>query len=187
MAEPRGAPGRPAAGTARAESDDDPLVVVGRISGAFGTRGWIKVLSFTRPRDNLLEYAPWLVGRPGAWREYALRDSRRHHGALVAKLDGIDDRDQAAALARSDIAVPRSAFAPADAGEYYWSDLVGLRVINSEGVELGRVAGMLETGAHDVIRVAGERERLIPFVQGVFVLEVDLDGGCLRVDWHVDD
>lgn len=164
----------------------DP-VVVGQVNGLFGTRGWVKVFSHTRPRDNLLHYDPWYLRGPTGWQRFAVREGRSQRGGLVARLDGIDDRDQAAALLKRDIGVPRSQLAPLPARQYYWADLVGLAVVNREGQALGRVRALFDTGAHDVLEVSGERTRLIPCVMDVYVLEVDLAAGRMLVDWHVDD
>jgi 16S rRNA processing protein RimM len=170
------------------ESRREP-VVIGRVSGVFGTRGWLKVQSFTRPAERIVDYAPWLLRSDDGWQEVRLRESRRHHGALIVALEGIDNRDQAAGLVRCEIAAWRERFAPAEPGEFYWVDLVGLRVFNRDEVCLGDVRGLLETAAHDVLRVvaADGRERLIPFVRDVYVLDVDIAGGTIGVDWHVDD
>lgn len=165
----------------------DSRLVVGRVSGVFGTRGWLKVQSYTRPRENLLGYKPWSLLYDGQWREFELAEGRRHHGGLIVLLSGFTEREQAATMVRCDIAVPRSELPGAPPGEYYWADLIGLKVANASGDALGEVTGLIETNAHDVLRVSGERERLIPFVTAVYVLEVDLDGGLIQVDWHKDD
>ena len=162
-------------------------VVVGRINGVFGTRGWVKVISYTRPRDNLMAYRPWFLRQDSRWREYPIKAVRRHHGGLIAELEGIADRDLGAALVGSEIGVNRAQFGATDEGEYFWSDLIGLKVVNADGETLGTVAGLLETPAHDVLRVRGERERLIPFVRDVYVTEVAVGAGEIRVDWHADD
>ncbi|MEQ8663922.1 MAG: ribosome maturation factor RimM [Gammaproteobacteria bacterium] len=172
------------------EPTGTPLVV-GRVSGVFGTRGWLKVQSHTRPFEQLLEYVPWLLRVDGQWREQRVREARRHHGTLIVALDGVADRDTAAGLVRADIAVLRSQLPAPAPGEFYWVDLVGLTVVNRDDVVLGEVRGLLETGAHDVVRVAppaaGASERLIPFVREVYVLDIDLAAGIMRVDWHADD
>ena len=165
----------------------DSHIVVGRVSGVFGTRGWLKVHSYTRPRENLLGYNPWSLLNDGQWLEFELAEGRRHHGGLIVLLKGFTQREQAATMVRCDIAVPKSELPVAPAGEYYWADLIGLRVVNTSGDALGKVTGLIETNAHDVLRVSAERERLIPFVSAVYVLEVDLDGGLIHVDWHKDD
>ncbi len=162
-------------------------ITVGRVSGLFGTRGWVRVESWTRPRENLLDYSPWWLACDGSWQAFEPLEYRRHHGGLIARLSGIADRDQAATLVRSRIAIEREQLGSAPPGEYYWVDLIGLEVVNREGQRLGTVEGLLETGAHDVLRIGGERERLVPFVSGVHVLEVDLAGRRIVVDWHEDD
>jgi len=165
---------------------NDPILV-GRISGLFGTRGWVKVFSYTRPRDNLLRYAPWYLRVDGEWRPFGIREVRRHHGGVIAHLEGIDTRDEAAALMKHEIAVTRDQLEPGGPDEYFWADLVGLKVLNAQGEVLGQVEGLVETGAHDVLRVVGAREYLIPFVRDVYVTAIDTQGGSMHVDWHVDD
>jgi 16S rRNA processing protein RimM len=102
-------------------------------------------------------------------------------------LEGCDDRDAAAALMGQQIAILRSQLPSPEAGEYYWADLVGLLVSNTEGVALGRVDSLLETGANDVLVVVQDGvERLIPFVQGQFVKDINLEEGRMLVDWDPD-
>ncbi|MBS1213815.1 MAG: ribosome maturation factor RimM [Proteobacteria bacterium] len=161
-------------------------VVVGEIAGAFGVKGWVKVHSHTEPPGNILNYLPWtLVGESDS-REFRVLAGRVHGGAVVAQLEGVDDRDQAVALRFRKITVSRDQFPPPEPGHYYWSDLVGLKVETLNGVALGTVAEMMATGANDVMIVRGERERLIPFVQGEFVKQVDLAAGLITVDWDPD-
>jgi 16S rRNA processing protein RimM len=163
------------------------LIVVGRINGLFGTRGWVKALSYTRPRDNLLNFDPWYLRAGDTWQTYELAGARRHGRSLIASLRGVDDRDSAATLLRRDIAVERAQLPAIDPGEYYWVDLIGLRVVNRNGADLGRVTGLLETGATDVLQVAGRTEYLIPFVNGVYIDAIDLTKAEITVDWHPDD
>jgi 16S rRNA processing protein RimM len=164
-------------------------VTVGRVSGVFGTRGWLRVESYTRPLGQLGCYRPWLLRLDAGWTPFQVLESRQHHGGLIVSLDGVTARDSAAQLVRRDIAVDRTLFPDPAPGEFYWVDLIGLEVRNVAGIVLGRVRGMLETAAHDVVRVVGAdgRERLIPFVRGVFIVEVDIEAGLLVVDWHPDD
>lgn len=162
------------------ERSGTAAVVVGEISGLHGLEGWIKVLSYTQPRDNITRYSPWRVsGRP-----LLVEESKRQGKALVAKLEGIDHRDAAESLVGHAIEVDRASFAAPEPGHYYWADLIGLKVINTEGMELGRVTSLIETGAHDVLVVAGERERLIPFALDAVIRSVDIEAGTLLVDWH---
>lgn len=169
----------------KAESPDT-LVTVGRISGVYGVQGWVRVFSHTEPRDNILEYNPWQLRLPEGWREVALLAGRAHGKGVIAQLDGCGDRDQAARWVGAEIAIRRDQLPATPAGEYYWRDLIGLRVVNAEGVDLGVVDHLLETGANDVLVVRGERERLIPYAPGAVITGVDLAAGELRVDWDAD-
>ncbi|MDT8407721.1 MAG: ribosome maturation factor RimM [Methylococcales bacterium] len=158
-------------------------LLLGTITGAFGIQGWVKVFSHTRPPENIFAYTPWILG--GGQRHKFL-EGRRQGKILVAHLEGIDSREHAASLRGTSISVEREQLPQAAPGEYYWSDLIGLTAINLSEQELGHVTGLLETGANDVLIVNGEREYLIPFVQGRHVLSVDLDDKIIRVDWDSD-
>mgnify|MGYP001828017577 FL=1 len=162
------------------------LVRLGRIVGLFGVRGWVKVFSHTEPREAILGYEQWLLGREDNWQPARVEAGKRHGKAVLAKLAGTDDRDEAAELLGMEVAVERSDLPAPGAGQYYWTDLVGATVWHRDERELGTVREMLETGAHDVMIVMGETERLIPFVPGDIVLDVDLDARTIRVDWEWD-
>jgi 16S rRNA processing protein RimM len=168
-------------------ASDPERIILGKISGVFGTRGWVKIHSYTRPRDNILAYRRWDLATPSGWRSHAVAESRRQGNGLIARLEDVTDRDAAVATVGRDIAIARELLPPNEPGEYYWYDLVGLQVANREGAELGRVVQLLDTGANDVLVVEGDRKRLIPYVPGVYVDEVNLDDGRILVDWHVDD
>lgn len=161
-------------------------VVLGRIAGLFGVRGWVKVYSYTEPREAVLDYDRWLLSGKDGWREATVAEGQRHGKTIIARIDGYVDRDQAAELIGTEIAVRREALPATQTGEFYWSDLEGLRVVHRDGTELGSVAYLLETGANDVLVVQGERERLIPFVMDKVVLGVDLAAGRIDVDWEWD-
>lgn len=165
---------------------DDRMVTLGRISGLFGVKGWVKVFSHARPRESIVDFGRWYLRGRGGWEAFQVVDGRRHGSGVVARLEGIDDRDGAAALLQRDIAVHRDDMPAARPGEFYWLDLIGLSVRNLDDVELGEVTGLLETGANDVMVVRGDRERLLPFVQGQFVKSVDLEAGLILVDWDPD-
>lgn len=167
--------------------DMDDYIVVGRIAGLYGVRGWVKVFSHTQPRENILTYSTWYLKKQGEWVANDLEAGRAHGKGVVAKLKGCDDRDAAAALMGNTIAIHREHLPQAAPGEYYWADLIGLEVVTVDGVSLGVVDHLLETGANDVLVVtqAGV-ERLIPFVQGQFVRSVDLAARLITVDWDPD-
>lgn len=168
-------------------ASDNPsdLVVVGRISGIFGVRGWVKVYSYTHPLENILVYNPWqvrsnLVGEE--WRPMNVQGGRPHGKGIVAQLEGFSDPESARTLLGADIAVCQNQLPPPRSGQYYWRDLVGLAVETLDGVALGTVDHLLETGANDVLVVMGDRERLLPYIDQV-VVEVDLHEKRMRVDW----
>ncbi len=161
-------------------------VIVGEIAGAFGVKGWVKVHSHTDPPRNILAYAPWLLADEYGQMEYKVLSGRMHGDVVVARLEGVDDRDAALKLRARKVMVPKDRFPPAESGHYYWADLVGLRVKNLECVDFGTVAEMLATGANDVVVTKGDRERLIPFVLGQFVKEINLAEGSMLVDWDAD-
>ncbi|MGA7800465.1 MAG: ribosome maturation factor RimM [Gammaproteobacteria bacterium] len=161
-------------------------VVIGQISGLYGVRGWVRVYSYTTPRTAILDLQPWMVRCGERWDRWALAEGRGHGKGVVVRLDGIDDRDAAAGLIGADIAVRREQLPSLGPGEYYWTDLEGLRVRTVDGRELGIVDHLFETGANDVIVVRGERERLIPFIKGQVVRRIDLGGGEIEVDWDPD-
>lgn len=168
------------------------LVNVGRITAVFGIKGWVKVHSYTEPQDNLFKYRPWLLKTPHGIKEIEIDEARPHGDAYVAHIKGVDDRNLAETFTKCDIAVGREELAELDDGEYYWHQLEGLRVVSQfEGQQLdfGVVSKILETGANDVLVVQGDsqsmdqKERLVPYVPGQFVLSVDLDAATILVDW----
>jgi 16S rRNA processing protein RimM len=161
-------------------------VVLGRVSGLFGVQGWVRVFSHTEPREGIARYNPVLLKHRDEWQPFEIEDGRAHGAGVVLKFVGCDDRDQAATLLQRDIAVRRAQLPPPEPGEYYWADLEGLRVMTLDGVELGAVASLFATGANDVMVVRGERERLVPFIRGDVIVEIDLERRLLRVDWDPD-
>lgn len=160
--------------------------MLGRIAGLFGVRGWVKVFSYTEPREAVLNYKGLLLRRGEQWQPAGVAEGQRHGKAVIARLDGVDDRDQAKLLVGAELGVGREALPEPEDGHYYWSDLIGLNVVHRDGTTLGRIDALLETGAHDVMVVKGEQERLIPFVRDEFVLGVDLAKGFVSVDWEWD-
>ena len=158
-------------------------IIVGKVTGPYGVRGWVNVRSYTVPVENILMYSPWQLRIGGQWVPISVTAGRRHGKGCIAELDSCTDRDAAARFSDAEVAVARGQLPPTEEGEYYWADLVGMSVATRDGANLGRVARLLETGANDVLVIEGERERLIPFVLGDVVLDVDLAAGAIRVDW----
>lgn len=162
---------------------------MGRVTAPFGVKGWVKIYALTAQLGNLLDYPVWWLGHEGDWREMPVGVARVQGNTLVAQFAGIEDREAAVALKGLEVAVPREQLPGAAAGEFYWADLIGLRVVNREAHEFGRVVRVMQTGANDVLVVAGgngnEQETLIPFIAGA-IRQVDLEAGVISVDWGKD-
>jgi len=156
-------------------------VALGYISAVHGIKGWVKVHSWTRPMEAILDYQPWLLGEDK--RSVKIVDGRKQGKGMAALLPGYDNREQAVALVGQQIFVSREQLPATAEDEYYWSDLEGLEVHTTSGELLGRVERLMETGANDVLVIRGQREHLVPFIQGQYVTRVDLEGGLMVVDW----
>jgi 16S rRNA processing protein RimM len=174
--------------------DSAPLaevVVLGKVVGPYGLRGGVKVHPFADGPEDWGRLPYWWVGRdekaPENWKRMKVLRCKAHGDVLVAELEGISDRNASEQHQGWLVGVPRADLPGTAENEYYWADLVGLEVINASGIVLGVVQGLIETSANDVLRIVGSdaRERLLPFVASV-VLEVDLSGRFIRVDWEVD-
>jgi 16S rRNA processing protein RimM len=159
---------------------------MGRIAGPYGVRGWLRVVSYTRQPEQLLRYAPWYLRRGRAWQATGITEARRRARGLLVRLPECENRDEAAKLAGTDIGIYREQLPEVAADEYYWNDLIGLTVLTLDDTVLGSVDHLIETGANDVLVIRGERERLVPFVPGKVVKQVDLENGEIRVDWEAD-
>ena len=163
------------------------MVIMGRVASAHGIRGWVKIQPYTEYLDSLLDYRTWWIGREhGSWREVEVKQCEVHNKTLAAQLPDCPDRNAAEKLKGLLIAVPRSSLPEQGEGEYYWSDLIGLAVLNEAGTQLGTVANLLETGANQVLSVKSDSgEILIPFVVSA-IKQVDLKNKTIRVDWSAD-
>ncbi len=169
------------------------VLVIGRIQGAFGVQGWIRLTSYTDPADNILRYSPWLLQENSSWRSLDVLSAKAQRNGFVARIADVEDRDEAASLRGRLIGIDAAALPQAENNEFYWRDLVGLRVLNLGGETIGRVLELMATGANDVLVVALEdpfgtpgAKELIPFHRQ-FVPEVDLEAGTLTVDWIVGE
>ena len=163
---------------------------MGRVLAPYGVHGWVKARAFTTSPAGLLVYRVWWLAKDeSAWREFAVLETRQHADTVVAQLDGLTQREEVLPWRGAMIAVPRAALPAPSTGEVYLADLVGLAVVNRAGANLGRVKGLLETGAHPVLRVArvgeGSGERLIPLTPA-HVDAIDLQLGRIVVDWQLD-
>lgn len=163
-----------------------PQITLGKIIGVFGVQGWVKVFSYTDPISNILNYSPWQIVQCGQSRTIRVCEGQMHGKSIIARLETCEDREMAIQFLGAEIAIYREQLPPIGKGEYYWADLMGLTVLNREGITLGQVDHLLKTGANDVLVVKGEKEHLIPFLLDQVVLEVDLVGGQLQVDWDAE-
>jgi len=162
------------------------IITLGKISGIFGIHGALKVFSFTEPRENILNYPSWLLKKNNEVINVDLISGKPQGKTIIARLKGVSDRDAAAILVDSEIQISKSLLPAIADDEYYWHDLIGLKVETLDGINLGVVDSILETGANDVLIVKGDRERLIPFLQSQTVININLETGLIRVDWDGD-
>ena len=153
------------------------MIEFGRIADAYGVRGWVKVL-VDEPEVLARQPSWWLEGA-----EYAVKETKFHSGTLLAKLAGIETPEAAKKFKGKAVVIPRP---EAGEGRYYWSDLVGLEVVNTRGLVLGVVKGLFSNGAHDVMELSGEKPRLLPWVPEVVVKKVDLPERRIEVEWGAD-
>ncbi len=165
----------------------DSRILVGKVSGCFGVKGWLKIFSYCNPRENITTYKSWIVDG----KVFDSVESKRNGKLIVAKLKGIDDKDTAMTLIGQSVEIREDQLEQLPSNQYYWRDLIGLKVTNTKGIALGTITNLLETGANDVLIIKGERERLIPYItendNNKTVIAVDLDNKTMTVEWHEDD
>jgi 16S rRNA processing protein RimM len=184
-----------------AEPSEDDLLVVGKITGCYGVKGWVKIRSFTEPQENFLGFGKWMLRRKGALDSIEFEDGRVQGKGLVAHIAGVDDRTLAESYCGLEVVVPAGSLPELEEGDYYWSQLQGLQVwcrdqgpeASAERVLLGSVDHLIETGANDVLVVKpspgsiDDRERLIPYLPGDVVTRVDLAEAVIEVDWFLEE
>lgn len=162
----------------------DDLITVGKITGHYGVKGWLKVYSYTQPMENIANYSQWFVGSESIKGIKA----KRHGKTMIAYFKGVDSREKSQKYIGLEVAISSNELQPLPEGQYYWKQLIGLTVKNLEGSELGEVKSMFETGANDVLvlkTIEGD-EHLIPYILGGTIVQVDLVDQSLTVDWQLD-
>lgn len=176
------------------ESQVEPLVV-GRITGCHGIKGWVKIHSYTDPQENFLQFGDWMLKRSAALEPIVFDAGQRQGKGLIAHIKGVDDRSQAELYKGLEVAVAADSLPQLEAGDYYWTQLQGMQVWCQDGADrvlLGTVDYLIETGANDVLVVkpsqdsVDDQERLIPYVQGDVVTSVDLEEAVIEVEWFLD-
>ncbi len=160
-------------------------VIVGKFASTYGVQGWLKVVSYTESTSDIAEYTPWFLEESGSFRPVEVTEVREYGKGLIAKLVGYDSPEKARFLTGKKIAILRSELPVLDKNEYYWSDLEGLTVVNQDGVNLGQIVYLIETGSNDVLVVKGEREHAIPYLPNDVIKSIDLENKIMRVDWEL--
>lgn len=161
-------------------------VVIGRFGRAHGIKGLITVHSFTEPRDNILRYTHWHAMINKQWQPINLQRIDITNKHILAQVEGVADREQVAALTNVEIAVKRDQLPELPPGDFYWHELVGMQVVNMQGVNFGTVSDIMPTGSNDVLVVDGEKRRLVPYVMGQYILNVDKQHAVITVDWDAE-
>lgn len=172
----------------------EEYVVVAKITTVYGVKGWVKVHSFTDPLENFLDFDRCFYKRGECWLALDIEQSRRHGKGIVLAIDGVDDRDKAQAYCGIELAIPSADLPTLESGEFYWHQLIGLKVFSKrdELLLLGEVSDMLETGANDVMIVKpchgsiDDQQRLVPYLPEQFIEQIDLNAGEIIVDWDPD-
>ena len=169
---------------------DNNYLIIGRISSVFGIKGWIKLVSHSRPRENVFSYPHWYVKpKKGQWTKIVVETGKPQGKTLVAKLSGIETREEAEQWIGADIAISRDMLPRTDQDDYYWADLIGLNVHTTDGEDIGTIIRLMETGSNDVLVVKNDqtrKEHLIPWVMEQVIKNVDLSEGQILVDWDTD-
>lgn len=168
------------------------MVVLGKLGAPFGVKGWLKVHSYTEDKDGIFDYPLWQIKTSQGWQGFKVEAHKNHHKQPVVQLVGITDREQAQALVKAEIAVPKEALPELEDDELYLFELEGLHVVNTHGECLGKVDKLFDSGGgNQVLALVScpesidEQKRLIPYVSN-FILEVNLDAGKITVDWESD-
>lgn len=174
-------------------SQKEDLINLGKVSSVYGIKGWVKVYSYTDPMDRILDYQNWMLERNGKLETVKVDKGRSHGKGMVAHIVGYDDREQAALLQGAAIYVPREQLPKLDSDDFYWFQLVGLRVVTLDGHDLGVIQSMMSAGsANDVMVIKGDinaidrEERLLPYLPEKVVMDVNLEAKLVRVDWQPD-
>ncbi len=168
-------------------------VILGKLGSAYGIRGWLRVFSSTELAESIIDYQPWFIKQGANWHQLELESWRWHNHEIVVKIKGIDDRDLANSLTNKELFIEENQLPILEEGEYYWKDLMKCQVVNTKGYDLGQVTDMMETGSNDVLVVKanlkdafGKTERLIPFIEGQVIMQIDLKTKLIIVDWDPD-
>jgi 16S rRNA processing protein RimM len=167
-------------------SDNSKWLVVGQFGRPHGIKGFISIVTFTEPRENILKYIDWHVGINHEWQPITILETKINTKCIIARVDGYHEREHVARLTNIEIAVKISQLQKLHADQYYWHELIGLKVINQEQQDLGLVTEIMATGSNDVLVVCGKKRHLIPFLREQIIISINTSQGLITVDWDED-
>ena len=167
-------------------TDNNKQIIIGRIGSVYGLKGWLKIISFTEPVENIFSYQPWQLFIHHQWQPVSVKNFNKQGTQLIALLDICTNREDTRQYTGLDISIFRQQLPTLSNNEYYWSDLEGLKVVNKEGYLLGTVDHLFATGSNDVLVVIGNKKYLIPYLLNQFILHIDLNNQTMLVDWDPD-
>lgn len=167
-------------------SKQEDWIIIGRFGRPHGVKGLVTVYSFTDPRDNILNYIAWHAFINNCWQPINVLSAQIHNKTIVAQIEGFPEREMVARLTNVEIAIHKNQLEPLAPGEYYWHQLIGMRVINQQGLSFGEVIEVMPTGSNDVLVVKGKKRHLIPYLPGQFITHIDSDTHTITVDWDMD-
>jgi 16S rRNA processing protein RimM len=171
-------------------TNSENTLVVGKIGAPHGVKGWVRITSYTEKSDGIFDFSPWKLTLQGTVKEYKVIDWKHQNKHLLARIEGVDTRDDAELIKNAEIRVDEALLPELDKDEFYWRDLIGLSVVSDKGYNLGKVEQLFETGANDVMLVKanvkdafGMKQRMIPYLFDQVVKQVDLESAVITVDW----
>ncbi|MDP5030267.1 MAG: ribosome maturation factor RimM [Paraglaciecola sp.] len=171
-------------------SHSSDTLVVGKIGAPYGVKGWVKITTYTHEQDGVFAYSPWLLGQGQELKEYVVDQWRTHNKGLVAKLVGVETRDDAESIKNLEISIKAQQLPQLADDDFYWRELVGMQVVTEQGYSLGVVKELFETGANDVMLIKanlndafGQKERMVPYLLDQVVKQVDREAKTIKVDW----
>lgn len=167
-------------------SEINDWVIVGQFGKVHGIKGFITLHSFTEPRDNILEYKPWFMLLNKQWQPIDLSKIEVNNKHILVKVEGFTEREQASELTHVQVGIKKTQLPTLPKGEFYWNELIGMQVHNTEGTALGFVKEILATGANDVLIIEGERRYLVPYLLDLYIIAIDAEQRAITVDWDAD-
>lgn len=162
-------------------------VILGRLGRPQGLKGFIRVISFTEPESNILDYLPWHIQKKDHWIPLQVDNFQVQNKTILVKIEDYTEREAVAELTNCNIGVLREQLPNLLAGEFYWHELQNMTVQNKEGIVLGQVTQIMPTGTHEVLVIEGKKHHLIPYVPEIYILEVDPVQRQIIVDWDEND